>query len=181
MGWSPDGRRIFFAMGSPVRRKSIDAVTRQQVDVIRHEKYNIHMLRQSPDGFWIAFHVPIMAEEGRSPIFVAPLHNGAAGGESEWIRVTDGSGIDTTPWWSPNGTILYFLSKRDGFLCIWAQHLNSMTKQLIGEPFDVAHFHSARHAVEQVGFGPGVSRDLLVFTMKNSGGDIWSAKTENPK
>jgi hypothetical protein len=89
--------------------------------------------------------------------------------------------IDSTPWWSPNGAILYFLSKRDGFFCIWAQHLNQSTKRPTGAPFDVAHFHGARRKLEEIGFGPGVSRDQLIFTVRNSAGNLWSARTETDK
>ena len=89
-------------------------------------------------------------------------------------------GREWTP--TPGGrrtvAIVYFLSKRDGFECIWAQHLDRITKRPAGPPFDVAHFHSARHKVQEAGFGPGVSRDLLVFTLQNSTGNIWSAKME---
>jgi Tol biopolymer transport system component len=177
-GWSADGRSIFLGRGHPSEWKSIDVATGQQTEVIHQGKYTKHMLRQSPDGNWVAFHMPIVAEKGGSPIFIAPLRNGAARPESEWIQVTDGAGMDTTAWWSPNGAILYFLSKRDGAICIWAQHLNPKTKQPVGAPFDVAHFHSARLKVEEVGFGPGVSRDLLVFTLMRSTGNIWSAGTE---
>ena len=62
MGWSPDGRKIFYAWGKPTQWSSIDAVTRQRVDVIHSEKYNLHMLRQSADGNWLAFHMPTFTE-----------------------------------------------------------------------------------------------------------------------
>src|SRR5262249_17558451 len=94
LDWSPDGRRTLYYSGNPIYYSAIDIVTRQRVEVIRHPKYNIHRARFSPDGNWLAFHVPILVEEGGSPIFIAPLHNGVTGGESEWIKVTDGTGID---------------------------------------------------------------------------------------
>jgi Tol biopolymer transport system component len=177
-GWSADGKSIFFGSGRPAHWYSIDAATREKKLLIRHARYSIHMLRQSPDGNWVAFYMPIVAETGGSPIFIAPLQNGTAEPEDKWIQVTEGTGMDATPWWSPDGSILYFLSRRDGSECIWAQHLHPRTKRPIGAPFNVAHFHSARQKVEQVLFGPGVSRDLLVFALMSSSGDIWSAKTE---
>ena len=154
----------------------MDVVTREKVDVIRHPKYNLHRPRFSPDGKWLAFHVPLEAEQGRTPIFIAPLRNRVALGESEWIQVTDGTGIDAAPWWSPDGNILYFLSQRDEFLCIWAQHLDQETKRPAGAPFDVAHFHGARHRVQEQGFGPGIGIDQLVFTLSESTGNIWMAQ-----
>jgi hypothetical protein len=75
-----------------------------------------------------------VVEEGVSPIFIKPLHNGLTRGESEWIRVTDGTGIDAGPWWSPDMGTLYLLSNRDGFECICAQHLNKATQRAVGPP-----------------------------------------------
>ena len=37
------------------------------------------------------------------------------------------------PFWSPDGNLLYFLSSRDGFLCLWAQWLDPSTKHPLGD------------------------------------------------
>jgi serine/threonine protein kinase len=182
MGWSPDGRTILYYYGRlPTRYGSIDVVTGKRGEVIHHPKYDLHMLRYFPGGDWLAFHLPILEEEGHSPIFIAPVRDGVAMGESEWIPVTEGTGIEATPWSSPNGTILYFLSKRDGFQCIWAQHLEPSTKRPMGTPFDVAHFHGARHKLREARFGPGVATSRLVFTMSDRTGNIWITKIEPPR
>jgi Tol biopolymer transport system component len=182
MVWSPDGRRILYNYQAlPTRYGSIDIVTRQRLEVIRHPKYNLHMARFFPEGDWLAFHVPMLQKETSSPIFIAPVRNGVASGESEWIQMTDGSGIEATPWSSPDGSILFFLSKRDGFQCIWAQHLDRATKRPNGTSFDVAHFHGARHKLREPGFGPGAAANKLVFTMKDSTGNIWITKIQPPR
>lgn len=178
LDWSPDGKRVLYHWGRPVRYNSIDIVTRQTVEVIQHPAYNLHRARFSPEGNWLAFHVPLVTEQGRSPIFIAPLGNGVAPGEKEWIQVTDGEGIDAAPWWSPDGNILYFLSNRDGFQCMWAQHLNKATKRPVGGPFDVAHFHGSRHKVQEAGFGPAIGANKLIFTLSESTANIWMAKME---
>jgi Tol biopolymer transport system component/DNA-binding winged helix-turn-helix (wHTH) protein len=179
---SPDGTRIFYHhRNAPIGRwRSIDVVNRDRMDVIRHERRNLHMLRLSFDGKWLAFHVPMRVDEGRSPIIIAPLRS-ALVGESEWIEVTNGTGIEATPWWSPDGGILYFLSKRDGFQCIWAQHLDKATKRPVAGPFDIAHFHGIQHRVREVGFGPGVAADKLVFTIIETSGNVWMANIQPQK
>jgi Tol biopolymer transport system component len=171
---SPDGSRLFFHHRDGVvgRWRSINLATGQRADVIRHQRRNLHMLRLSPDGKWLAFHVPARTDEARSPIMIAPLRNGFVD-ESEWIQLTGGTGIEATPWWSPDGGVLYFLSRRDGFQCIWAQRLDKATKRPAGTPFDIAHFHGARHRVKEVGFGPGLSANKLVFTMNETSANVW--------
>jgi Tol biopolymer transport system component len=138
-GWSADGRSIFWARGHPSEWKSIDVATSQKMEVIHQGKYTMHMLRLSPDGDWVAFHMPIVAEKGGSPILIAPLQNGVARAESEWIQVTDGAGMDTTPWWSPNGGILSPVQTRRSHV-----HLGTtiQTKKQPSDPFDVAHFRA---------------------------------------
>jgi Tol biopolymer transport system component len=178
-GWSQDGKRILYFGGHGYR--SIDVVTRQQNDVMPFEKHNLHRAQFSPDGQWLSFHVPLQAEGARSPVFIAPLRSDVAASESEWIQVTEGTGLDAGSIWSPDGDTLYFLSKRDGFKCIWAQRLDKRTKQPAGAPFDVVHFHSTRHTVNEPLFGPGVSSDKLVFALSENTGNVWTAKPESQK
>jgi serine/threonine protein kinase/Tol biopolymer transport system component len=172
MGWSSDGGRLFFhqrqTRGGAWR--SIDVLTRQRMNVIRHDEYNLHMLRLSFDGKWLAFHVPMPA--GLSPVLIAPLRESFVN-RSEWIEVTGGKGADVAPWWSPDGGILYFLSRRDGFQCIWAQRLDRVTKRPVGNPVPVEHFHNPRHRLREVGFGPAVSAEKLVFTVNDTKGNVW--------
>ena len=85
-------------------------------------------------------------------------------------------GSEAGPFGSLDGGILYYLSRRDGFQCIWAQHLDKATKRPTGAPFDITHFHSARHRVHEFGFGPGVAVDKLVCTLSENTGNIWMAQ-----
>ena len=43
--------------------------------------------------------------------------------------------------WSPDGRLVYLLLDRDGFRCLWAQRLDAATKQPLGTPFAVQHWH----------------------------------------
>ncbi len=99
--------------------------------------------------------------------------------ESEWITVTDGSFWDDKPRWSPDGNLLYFVSYRDSFLCIWAIRLNPATKQPAGPPFPVYHSHGERRSLANYGlsqmFVP-VARDKLVFPLGERRGNIWMAE-----
>jgi len=50
--------------------------------------------------------------------------------------------IDRYVWWSPDGNLLYFISERDGFVCLWAQRLDPATKHPQGAAFPIRHFHT---------------------------------------
>ena len=180
-GWSPENQKIVYWSGNPIRFSTLDVASRQRAELIAHPKYNIHGAEYSPDGKWIAFHVPFDAR--REPIFVVPARAGKAGSESDWIRVIDSGVHSMRPWWSPDGTLLYFVSQLDGFPCIWAQRLDSATKRPTGLPLAVYHFHGARRSVPSQGlapFGPGVSREQIVYSVSELTGNIWIADLPGP-
>jgi Tol biopolymer transport system component len=129
----------------------------------------------APDGAWLAFHVPI--SPSRTTVFVGRLRDGRAVAQEEWIAVTDGSGLDAFPKWSPDGGALSFLSQRDGFLCLWTQRLDPVTKRPREAPSDVLHFHRPGNSIN-AHFGGSVRRDMLFFSMADVSGNLWLAEPE---
>jgi serine/threonine protein kinase len=95
--------------------------------------------------------------------------------ESEWIPI-EGSESDGLAGWSPDGSLIYTASYRDGFECFWAQRLDPATKKPVGAAFPVHHLHSARRSLGNVlvmfqEFG--VSTDKLVFPLNERTANIW--------
>ena len=135
----------------------------------------------SADDQWICFLVGLGPSRNR--VCIIPFRAGAAAPpESDWIGVTDGASFEGQPRWSPAGNLVYFVSHRDGFRCIWAQRLDAQTKHPVKAPFAVQHFHSARRSLTNVGnvglFGLGVSRDKIVFNVGELTGNIWIANPQ---
>jgi hypothetical protein len=98
--------------------------------------------------------------------------------ESEWIPVTDGSQKDFKSRWSPDGNLLYFVSHRDGFRCLWAQRLDPRTKRPLGAAFEVFPSHRARLSLMNVnvtGLEFSVAHDKIIFNLGELGGNIWMA------
>jgi hypothetical protein len=100
--------------------------------------------------------------------------------ERNWIPVTDGSANDREAYWSPDGNLLYFLSERDGFRCVWAERLNPASKNPVGAPFPVYHFHHARRSLTGLGRGRGevmsVARDRILLAVGEVTGNIWMTR-----
>jgi hypothetical protein len=106
---------------------------------------------------------------------VAPFKAYGAIGESAWIAIMD----DHVQAWCPDGKLLYVLSDRDGFRCIWAQRLDPATRRTVGEPFAVFHSHDARISLKNVhdtGWLMSLGRDGIVFTVGERTGNIWMAE-----
>ena len=86
---------------------------------------------------------------------------------------------------SPNGNLLYFLSDRDGYRCIWMQRLDPASKRPVGEAINVYHFHEPwltstnRYAPTWVGLA--LARDRIVVALDEISGNIWMMEPgENP-
>jgi eukaryotic-like serine/threonine-protein kinase len=180
--WSSDGKWILCTLNandkSPRSRVSLlNVFSREMLDLLQHPDGVLHSLRFSPDERWIAFHATNDPMTRR--IFIAPYIKGEAVGEDEWIAVTGGTNMDREPRWSPDGNLLYFISERDGFRCLWAQRLDPMGKRPRGSPFAVHHFHRSRfnNRMGDTGLiGLSLSRDKIFLSLEELTGNIWMTK-----
>jgi Tol biopolymer transport system component len=169
LDWSPDGKKIIYWKGAPVRWFTLDVGTRKAIEIVPRIGNEIHNLQYSPNGEWVAFDVP-----AEGTIFITALQDGIARGRPEWIRV----GAGEHPWWSADGKLIYFLSERDGFSCLWAQRLNARTGQSVGLSFVARHFHGARRTPEAASLGWGLAREHFVLPIRELTGNIWMMKPQ---
>jgi Tol biopolymer transport system component len=173
--WFPDGRRflLYFFPSGWAQIGAIEADSGERILVAQHSP-DLIQPHVSPDGRWMAIHTDLAAT--RVAIMIAPLRNGVAAKEEEWVTVTDGSGLDRDANWSPDGNLLYFFSERDGFRCIWGQRLESSSKKPIGSAFPVYHSHDPSRSIRNIIYGylcMSVSSNQVVFPMGELTGNIW--------
>jgi Tol biopolymer transport system component len=98
---------------------------------------------------------------------------GALAAEGDWIVVSEDG---DAPTWSPNGTLLYFWSDRDGSSCLWTQRLDPTTKRPRGAPLSIQHFHGRGLSSKNLYLGApriAVSRDRIVFNLGEQSGNVW--------
>jgi len=125
----------------------------------------------------VSFH-SIHNRTSTAQVWVAAVDESRPVPPSEWIAVTDGKALERDACWSPGGNLLYYLSERDGFRCIWARRLDPVGKKPAGEAFAVRHFHSARWSLRRVGFsgylaGLSVVAGQMVLALGELRGNIW--------
>jgi serine/threonine protein kinase/Tol biopolymer transport system component len=156
---------------------ALDVATGTQTPLVQHARYTLHQGQFSLDGRWLAFNA---VADSRSRLFIAPYHPGTTTEEDEWIEVTGGADWADKPRWSPGGDLLYFLSDRDGYFCIYAQALNPQTKRPLGDGLkDVWHLHHHSPSVAIIGMGVAdlaVARDKIVLNLGELTGNIWIGK-----
>jgi Tol biopolymer transport system component len=167
--WSPDDRYLLSnTWGDAHAVQLLEPLSGRMKEFLLDSNDYVFQLTFSPDGHWIAFN-------GMSGIFVARYHGPQAVPKRDWIRITDGF-FDDKPRWSPDGSMIYFLSDRDGSFCLWLQRVNPATNAPIGAPVPVYHFHSGRRSIENMG-APladiAVSRDGVIFPQAELKGNIW--------
>jgi Tol biopolymer transport system component len=170
-GFSPDGSKLIHRTAGGLGL--LDLTTGEKMSLVE-ARSTITEARISPDHRWIVFQE---TAAGVSRIWLARFGTSPIP-RSEWHPLTDGSGWDDRPRWSPDSNLLYFLSDRDGFRCIWAQRLDSVTKHPAGSPFAVYHSHESRCSllsVNPVYAGLEVARDMLVFVNGQTAGNVWLA------
>ena len=176
--WSLDKRHLLFDK-TDARVYSVDLQTGNQKLFLDKPGFSLFQASFSPDDRSVALIGCRNDGSEGCQIFLAPIENGIPAQSDRWIAVDHPSRWDDKPRWSPNGNMLYFVSDRDGYLCLWAQRVAPGEKDLVGKPFPVYHFHNARLAMANVDTGTleiGVAEDKIVVGLGELTGNIWSLR-----
>ncbi len=178
-GSSFDGRRLTI---EPIKNEDLlmfDVIERKTVQLAPRPRPEVRLSggQISRDGKWVSFHSDLNPASS-DVVWIARLDPRGPVPPSEWIAITNGKSDERDPCWAANDSLLYFISERDGFRCIWAQRLDVVTKKPSGGAFPVRHFHSARQSLRRVGSqsyltGLSVGGDRMVFALAQPTGNIW--------
>jgi hypothetical protein len=161
---------------------ALDVASGEKVELLKSE-HNLTNGRLSPDGAWILFKELSGPPDGPR-LWIAPNRGSAPVLRQEWILVSEGAGIEVQGCWAPDANLVYIVLERDAFRCIWAQRLDPSTKRPQGAPFPVRHFHAALSMMPMADvseIGLNATHDRLVFSLVESIGNIWLAKTGTPR
>jgi len=181
--WTPDNANIL--IDNAGKRQGdimiLNVATGQSRVLLQHAQLRLFTPRLSSDGRWLCF--TAMAGDRARKIYVTPFSDQIPIDESRWVLVVDGTDLERQPYWSPNGSLLYFLSDRDAYRCVWAQKLDPLTRRAAGNPFAVQHFHQARHNLVDFGdvgqIGLSVTKDRMFFAMREIRSNIWVAERQH--
>jgi Tol biopolymer transport system component/predicted Ser/Thr protein kinase len=100
------------------------------------------------------------------------------------IEIADGTSWTGSPRWSPDGRLLYYLSDRDGFNCVWATPLDPRTNRPSGEPFPVLHAHRSDMTMllpAKLAFSIDIADRRLVLNASDVSGEIYTGLLERPQ
>lgn len=182
-GWTPEGALLVWAASSGRHTGLRDVRTGSLVELFAPGTAAPVAPALSPDGKWVVFHILVARGSDKSVpplrrIFLA-RYAGQPLQQSEWIPVTDGTGLDREPRWSADGNRIYFLSDRDGARCIWARDLDTQTKEPRGAAYPAVHLHDARLSLSHIANTGQVSINArgadLIFAMGELTSNVWMA------
>jgi hypothetical protein len=157
--------------GNSVARQSVTSAA--SVILMDTKGLELSDMALSPGDRWVAFILP-------KPDDTVGLYLSAVGPQptrqDTWTLVAQDPDYLGSPSWSPDGRLLYFLSKKDGFKCVWAQRITSDGTP-DGAAFAVYHGHtpSSPNAM-LLGARIGVAPDRLYMLLAQTKGGLWSVK-----
>ena len=84
------------------------------------------------------------------------------------------------PNWSPDGTLLYYFSFRDGNFCLYAQRVDPASMRSIGPFREVLHFHHPRlRAAAGAAAYNDVHAEYVYVSLTETVGNIWMLEGES--
>jgi dipeptidyl aminopeptidase/acylaminoacyl peptidase len=177
---SSDGREVLFETLDSVDQMWICSAGNPRRALIEWEgkpALRLSAARFSPNGKWVAFSGSPFGSSVKD-LWIVPLRKDRPAKENELIQFTNGDFAETEPYWSPDGRTIYFLSDRDGFLCIWARSFDPVTGQPRNAEFPVSHFHQATRSIQSPSpyrgdIGLSVAKDSLVLMLADRHSNIW--------
>jgi Tol biopolymer transport system component len=178
--WSADGARLLFQIfrrGEGIFTVGLlDLTNGQPMELLEYPGHSLFRAHFSFDDRWIAVHAD--DPQGVTREMIVPFRPSSRPAAGDWIAVTDGATFDDTPRWSPDGKLLYYLSDRDNFRCVWAQRLQPQTMHPLGPPFPVQHFHAIRSSPGNVDLSAldiFVAENRMLINLGEVTGNIWLA------
>jgi WD40 repeat protein len=169
-----DNRTVLFEAKRTIHARDIVTGHTTQVTSASPDM-RIGRLHLSPNDRWVVFNW--VGDTVR--LIVIPFARDRSVSQDQWIAVTPANTSSYHAAWSPDGRLLYFLSERDGSVCVWAQPIDPQTGHPAGDAFDVWHFHETRRSMAGVQLGIrsiGLSRGRLMVSLNDNTGNVWLAK-----
>jgi Tol biopolymer transport system component/predicted Ser/Thr protein kinase len=178
--WSPDGSfALVRESSSPGGIALVDTATSTQRTWLREPGVFLQARAISSDGKWLAFTAG--PNQTDYSIYVARFSAEKPPRSAEWVKLLTAAEAHPFPRWSPDGNLLYFGSRADGFNCLWALKLNPRTKQPDGRPFAVQHFHQPTLKLEapSISYPLALGADRAVLSLTERSGSIWLLNPEH--
>ena len=177
--WTNDGRQVITYIDGSGREIKLVDVASGETRLLLDSDRNLNRPHLSPDNRWLAFR-----SQGGSgaQVFVSPFRPGSPPAVSEWFAITEPERDVRPCGWSPSSRMLYLVSSRDGFRCLYACPWDPETGRPRGPVQLVGHFHNFRNvasggtSIISTGAGNAVMKDQILFDLPSNFSNIWTMR-----
>jgi eukaryotic-like serine/threonine-protein kinase len=165
----PDSAEVLILYGKRLMRQRLGDGRRVP---LLEATFDIESAVLGPDGGRVAFLT--RDAKGTAVLDVATIREHVTS-ERGSVRVAEDANFLASPAWSPDGQLLYFISERDGFRCVWAVRVERDGKPLAA-PVAVLHSHVSPSLMGWAFPTIAVTPNRLYYLAGEYKGDIWSIR-----
>ena len=173
-GWFDENHYVFCREGVPSKIDMVDLATGSTNVILEKKDFSLSEATWSPNTEYLLF---AASRDGTSKqVFAVPFSRISRIPTGRWIPITEQSGFSDRPRWSGDGKTVFYLSRRDGFYCVWGQRFDPKAGQLIAEPFAVTHYHNPRFSPKAVvdrSFNLSVAGDSVYLNVAEINTSVW--------
>ena len=165
--WSPDGAILLYTDGPDLWSLAFPGGARRLL--FKRQGYTVEDVGFSPDGSWVAM---VLAIEGKPKLqgVLSPFDHLSE--ENRWITIIE-EDYHLALKWAAEGNIVYYLSRRDDFRCLYGQRLRNSDKRPIDLPIAIRHFHSYRN-YPNAGSPIAVALDKVMLRLTTRKSNVWA-------
>jgi WD40 repeat protein len=177
MGWGPDGDSILYSNSNLSEVRIMQLSGAEARTILSIPDGSVHDAAWSSRNHYIVF--TVSQGDAMGQVFAASFSPGSPNPDRHWIEITDKSYYSRKPVWSGDGKMIFYLSTRDGFWCIWGQRFDPINGRLIGQPIGVYHFHDLKLSPAEMRgelFNLSAAGDSLYLNLAEFGGTIWAGR-----
>jgi Tol biopolymer transport system component len=178
MGWSPRRKAASIRRGLSLYLVNTD--TGESQELLRAEAPPFGAVF-SHDDQWMLFYEA--QPGGGTRAFAVPLTRDYPVQREHWVQITEGKHSDGHPKFSPDDSLVYFVSNRDGFQCLWARRVDPATKVPQTDAFPVFHSHdpalSMSNLDNRAQLGLAMTKDRIYLCLGERKGNIWLLEPMN--
>jgi Tol biopolymer transport system component len=176
-GWGPDGESLLYANSAISEVRMMQTSGADARTILSVPDGSVRDAVWSARSNYVVFTVSRPDAPGQ--VFAAHFPPGATKPDDQWLEITDKSAFSRKPVWSGDGKMIFYLSLRDGFWCIWGQHFDPREGQLVGQPIPIFHYHGLKLSPTEIpveSFDLSTAGDSLYLNLAETGGTIWVGK-----
>jgi eukaryotic-like serine/threonine-protein kinase len=173
-GWFDGDRAVFCREGEPSRIEMVDVATGAARTVLQRKGYYVGEATWSAENQYLLF--TASRDRIHKQIFATLFPKSSSIVSGDWIPLTSESEFSDRPRWSGDGKAIFYLSRRDGFSCVWGQHFDADSGRRIADSFPVLHYHTARfspHVVVDRSFNLSVAGDSVYLNVGEINTSVW--------